>query len=492
VSGTFGREPQRDGRRREPVGPAKAPPAKAPPAKDGPAAGAGATPAAKAAPAPAPAPGAAAAAAPAAGPASDPGPGPAAGPPAGAEAAAPPDVVEGNIPVRLSPEERRDLAKRLAERLGTRAASSVGVFVEEVEKGPDGRRVALRSETGTVRIAGEQEVRGKAGVVDGALYRLLQRDAIDIGGLEGGVSVRLVVDTAVDLPARPEPDPTEDAAAKHPFPVKVEVRGGDAALREAARDEAFRLAGERFAAGLLKGGSRVVEIPGGPAIGAPELARWLRGPWRALDALLPAGVALGRFAQVEDPGKSGQVLVVREAFAPPDDLRPVPTGGRALLVSARAVAPVLALPAKAAGLLAAARHEREGTPTRAMDKALTTFAYELSGQTPAEPRPLPRPFDVFLADAQTPARRLVAPRRLKGEVREAASGGGARLIAVEADVFEEGKDKPVARLVERHLIGLPDGAVALLSALDRDLVVAVLAPADHARKWLERLRRALP
>lgn len=397
------------------------------------------------------------------------------------------------LPLRLAPDERRDLARRLGERLGTQRAGSLAILCDPIDvRGAPGvlARFKIEGNAADVKVRGLQQVAYADQVFE-------QRDAIGVGGLAEKVALLIAVDeriaTATGEPGAPPP-PAEHPAARLPAVVRIEVREGTEAGLARACEEAFRVVGERAAPLIAKGEVAILELPGG--VPAAEAKAWLRGRWTPPPegAGAAAAAALGRLALVEDPRRSERRLLVREALAiapgkaeaferawkAGDDLA-------ARLATQRAIAPLAIIPAAAHVNL---RVFERKIDRRALEKAIAALAWEAAGEAPADPRPLPKKVAFLAPDAQTAALYLGGARRLEGDVREMAPGTGPRMAAVDLGVFDA-KGERQGTILERHLAGLPEGGIALAAAFERVATLAIAGPKKTAEKWLDRFVRAL-
>jgi hypothetical protein len=405
-----------------------------------------------------------------------------------------PEILDSFVlPVRLAPDERRDLARRLGERLGTKTTGGLSILCDAVDPaGAPGvvSRLKLDGNAGEVKVRGLQQV--AAAPRDGR-FRIEQRDAIGIGGLENGLALLLGVEEGWDLPAAP-PDPREHPAARLPATVRVDIRegGDDVCIR--AREEAFRAIGERFSPLLAKGEALLLELPLG--LPAAEARPWMRGRWEPPPAVPggAAGAPFGRLALVADPQRSERKLLVREALAPAPDkadaLEQAFRAGDALgvrLAARRAVAPLFVLPAAAFVNLRTIDRKIE---RRTLEKALAALAWDAAGTAPADPRPMPRKLSLLAPEAQTVCAHLGAARRLEGEVRDFVAGAGARTAALDLGVVDAGGAR-LGTIHERHLVGLPEGGLAVAAAYEKFATVAVAGPKKTAERWLDKFMRAL-
>ena len=127
---------------------------------------------------------------------------------------------------------------------------------------------------------------------------------------------------------------------------------------------------------------------------------------------------------------------------------------------------------------------------RAVEKAIAALAWEATGTAPADPRPMPKKLTLAQPDGQTVGMYLGGARRLEGEVRELAPGSGARMAAFDLGVIDE-KGIRQGTIVERHLVGLPEGGLAIAAAYERFATVAIAGPKKSSEKWLDKFMRAL-
>jgi hypothetical protein len=404
------------------------------------------------------------------------------------------------LPIALAPEERRDFARRLAERLGTKTAGGLSVLCEPAEPPTAATaRYRLDGNAGEVKVRGLQQL--SAAAKDGR-WRFEQRDAIGVGGLDGGLAILLAVEEAWDLPGDPGPV-LDHAAARLPATVRVEVReGGEEALAR-ARDEAYRTIGERFFPLLTRKDAGIAELP--VATLAPqfppaaEARPWLRGRWCPPPPR--AGAGWGRLALVLDPHRSGKTLLVREALVAAEE------GGPALerafraddrlgirLAARRAIAPLFVVEA---GAVLSLRTIDRKIEKRVLEKAISALAWDAAGTAPADPRPMPRKLSALAADAQTIGARLGGARTLEAEIRDFPSGAGARMAAIDVAALD-GRGTRVETVHERLLAGLPDGGLAVLTSVHAaergrgDLTsIAIAGPKKTAERWLDKLMRNL-
>jgi hypothetical protein len=367
------------------------------------------------------------------------------------------------LPIRLRPDERRDLAKRLAERLGTKTTSAMSIVTTDVPDLPPGvKRYAIEGGAGDVKVKGIQEIDpadSTAGA--GAVY---QRDTIGIGGLEGGAGVAIEVG---------ELRPSDMSPARTSLRFK---EGTTQVHRTLGVNESFRFVGEKFAAGMLKKESVVKSLPLGP-VKPEEQAKWLRGAWLPLEGVLvadPVPRHLESLAMIEGPGgAAGGRMIVREAAG-----------------LDRAVA-LIALVAP--GLLLGGFEIENGSSSKVIEKALAALAWSARGETASDPRPKPIAWeDEGNGGLETPGFILGTPAKAVGELREASHGHGLRLAALTANLT--GRDgKPLGTLVEHHLYGLPEGGFALIgSSLNEGRTgVTIAAPKAQLPRWLDKLKNAL-
>jgi len=363
------------------------------------------------------------------------------------------------LPVTLRPDERRDLAQRLAERLGTKTAGGMALLARE-----EAGRLVLEGAAGDIKIKGVQEVGAR------------QRDTIAIGGLEGGLGVVIEVDEAVPGALRDAPTTAPAGLDGPPAHVRLEAKTGTDEARAAALAEAFRFAGERFAASLAKGKAMLLLPPLAP-LDEKEARRHVRGRWGPLEGAhldtRPPAHLVG-LAAVQPLTGAGPRLLVRPSRAAP-----------------RAAVPIALLHD---GLTLAHIEVDRALEGKAIDKALAAITWDLVQQTAAEPRPAPDPVTIAETDGpfETCALTLDRRARAQGTVRGTAAGKGARLAALDLRL-ETPDGKPCGIWSERHLLGLPgEGFVLMASAsLTATTAVVFAAPAAKLEKWILRLGKAL-
>lgn len=393
------------------------------------------------------------------------------------------------LPLRLAPDERRDLARRLGERLGTKTAGGLSILCDSVA--PDGPGVIARfkidGNAGDVKVRGLQQV--AATPRDGKL-RIEQRDAIAIGGLDDALALLLAVEEWYDVAGDPG-DPREHPAARLPSAVRFEIHEGSDEACARARDEVFRALGERFAPLLSKGEAAILELPLGLA--AADARPLLRGRWTPPPAL-GASPHHGRLALVDDPHRTERKLLVREALAVPEEKREaVEKAFRAgdelgmRLAARRAMAPLFILPASAFLNLRTIERKIE---RRTLEKAVAALAWDAAGTAPADPRPMPRKVSMLALDAQTAGLYLGGARLLDGEVHDFVAGAGVRMGAVDLGVVDA-KGTRLGTVHERHLAGLPEGGVAVAAVYEKFATVAIAGPKKTAERWLDKIMRSL-
>jgi hypothetical protein len=355
------------------------------------------------------------------------------------------------LPVTLRPDERRELARRLAERLGTRTAGGMGLLARE----EDGR-LLLEGEAGEVKVKGVQEIGAR------------QRDVIAIGGLPDGLGIVLEVDEAAAGPPSEPP----------PVAVRLRFEGGPEEARARALEEAYRFAGERFAASLPKG-QALLRLPPLAPLDEPEAKRRVRGRWAPLLASRLEGTPplhLRGLALVRPQREGDSPLIVRASSDPG---------------APRAATPIAAF---AQGLLLAHVEVDRPLDAKAVEKALAALAWDLLQETAAEPRPAPE--EVALEPGPAPfatcAFALDRPLRLAGQVRAAATGHRARTAALDGRLTTP-EGKPYGLFLERHLLGLPgEGFVlAATSTVAGRTSFTLGAPEAKLEKWTLRLGKAL-
>jgi hypothetical protein len=396
------------------------------------------------------------------------------------------------LPLRFAPEERRDLARRLADRLGTGQAGGLSLVCEEVplsatEAPGIVARLRLEGNAGEVKVRGLQQV---SGAVSGdGRFRIEQRDAIGIGGLPAGAGFVLFVEEGWDLAAEP-PGLRDHPAARLPALVRVEIREGSEEAAARVREEAFRAAGERVFPLVLKGEVALVDLPGASA--PPDAKMWLRG--RFLPPPAETDPVFGRVALVEDPRRSGRALFVRECLAAIEEKRDALErafeAGDALgirLAARRGLAPLFAV---GHGTRLALRRLDRGVAPRAIDRAMAKLAWEATGGVAADPRPGARKLSLISPDAQSAGIHVGGAARLEGSVHDFASGAGARVAGAEIGVFDA-RGSRRGTIVERHLSGLFGGGHATVATFERRTAVWLAAPEREASRWLDALLRAL-
>lgn len=380
------------------------------------------------------------------------------------------------LPVRLRPEERRELVQRLAERLGTKTSGGMALIANEatgpgVEPGM--RRLVLDGAAGDLKVKGVQESgpipvaavvgAGAAGAAS-ASTAFYQRDKIGIGGFDDELGVIIEVDDV---------GPSDAAPAR----VKLGFTDGTAADRRAATlEEAFRFAGERFTATMFKKAAEVRPLPLGP-LSPDEVRKWIRGRWHALYDLLlpnPPPPHLRGLAVVESPTKKdGSRMLIREVAG-----------------AERAAVAVAVL---AQGGVAGGFEVARGFDRKILDKALAALLWSVAKETASEAALKPDPVEIDAPQGlETPAMVLAAPAKAKGSLREAPAGRGPRLSALDLDLTTP-EGQPLGALVERHLVGLPEGGVAYLASANHEgrTTALVAGPPAQARRWLQTLKDAL-
>jgi hypothetical protein len=372
------------------------------------------------------------------------------------------------LPVRLKLVARRELAQRLADRLGTHSSGGLSLMAQDTpatgaSAGAEGvRRLALEGSAGELKVKGIQET-GPQG-----LRGIYQRDTIAIGGLPDKLGIVIDVNDV---------GPTEST----PMRVRLDFKEGEEAARAAAVAEAVRFAGEKFAAAMQKGTAILRALPLGPLAEA-DARKWVRGRWKPLPATAqiadPTPAFASFLALVEHPRKpEGEHLLVREV-----------AGAERAAAAIALVAPDLVL---------TAFEVDSGVDARALEKALAMLAWEAVQQTAADPRPTPTDYTDEPAPntggVETLAFVLKKPAKVTGKLREASHGHGLRLAAVDLDIA--GPDgATVATIVERHLYGLPGEGFCLAATSVQEgwtNVLLGLPESRHRAKWIEKLRAAL-
>lgn len=370
------------------------------------------------------------------------------------------------LPVRLKPDERRELVSRIADRLGTKTAGGLALLANEAPDAQAGvRRLILEGAAGEIKVKGVQEFGPSPEVGPGGAARFYQRDKIGIGGFAEELGVILEVDEV-------------GAAEGAPARVKVAFKEGTAADQRAATlEEAYRFAGERFAAAMFKKAAEVRALPLGPAT-PDEVRKWIRGRWQPLYDLLlpnPPPPHLRGLAAVESPTRKEGLgrLLVREA------------GGEG-----RAAAAVAMLaPGGVAGGFEVAR----GFDQRIVDKALAALLWSAAKETAAEPRGASDPLEIDAPQGlETPGFILAGPLKATGGVRQPQGGRGARLASLDLKLTDPA-GQPLGTLVERHVYGLPEGGMAIVASANHEgrTTALVCGPPAQARRWIGTLKESL-